>query len=78
MSRQEALTSYLQYYLPKIRYQPPLLSLTKQECDKMMSPVLISLLPKLHVNRNTSRAIIHGPEDLGGVYPTKPVCDSRY
>lgn len=65
--RQEALTSYLQYFLPKIRYQPPLLSLTKHECDKLMSPVYMSLLPKLHVNRNTARAIIHGPEDLGGL-----------
>jgi len=32
-----------------------------------MSPVFMALLPKLHLNRHTSRAIIHGPEELGGL-----------
>ena len=32
-----------------------------------MSIVLQALLPKLHINRNTSRAIIHGPDCLGGM-----------
>jgi hypothetical protein len=32
-----------------------------------MSIVLQALLPKLHINRNTVRAIIHGPEDYGGI-----------
>jgi hypothetical protein len=67
LTHQESLTGYLQYFLPKIWYQPPLLSLCKCECDKIMSPVYMALLPKLHVNRNTSRAIIHGPELYGGL-----------
>jgi hypothetical protein len=32
-----------------------------------MSIVLQALLPKLHINRNTVRAIIHGPEGYGGI-----------
>ena len=32
-----------------------------------MSLVMMALLPKLHLNRNTSRAIIFSPEELGGL-----------
>ena len=67
LTRQETLKSYIQYLLLKLRYQPPLLQLTKRECDKLMAPVLQAILPKMHINRNTSIAIIHGPEELGGL-----------
>jgi hypothetical protein len=67
LSRQDALMSYIQYLLPKLRFQPPVLSLTKQQCDKLISPIYMALLSKLHVNRNTSRTIIFGPERLGGL-----------
>jgi hypothetical protein len=67
LSRQDALMSYIQYLLPKLRFQPPVLSLTKHQCDKLISPIYMALLPKLHVNRNTSRTIIFGPERLGGL-----------
>jgi hypothetical protein len=50
-----------------MRYQPPLLSLTKKECDKLMIPILQALLSKLHVNRNTVRSIMYGPIELGGL-----------
>jgi hypothetical protein len=32
-----------------------------------MTIVLAALLPKLHVNRNTSRSIVFGPERYGGL-----------
>jgi hypothetical protein len=67
LTRQETLTSYIQYLFPKLRYQPPLLQLTKRKCDKLMTPVLQAILPKMHINQNTLRAIIHGPEELGGL-----------
>jgi hypothetical protein len=67
LNRKEALFSYIQYLLPKLRYQPLLLTLSKGECDKLMSPVLMALLLKLHLNRHMSRSIIHGPEELGGL-----------
>ena len=67
LSRQEALTAYIQYLLPKLRYQPPLLSLSQSECNQLQSTTLMALLPKLNVNRHTARSIIHGPEELGGM-----------
>jgi hypothetical protein len=67
LNRQDALMSYIQYLLPKLRFQPPVLSLTKRQCDKLVSPIYMALLPKLHINRHTSRSIIFGPERLGGL-----------
>jgi len=67
LSRQEALTSYIQYLLPKLRYQPPLLALTAKQCYTLQSIILQALLPKLHINRHTARSIIHGPSELGGL-----------
>jgi hypothetical protein len=32
-----------------------------------MTIILAALLPKLHVNRNTARSIIYGPEKYGGL-----------
>lgn len=67
LSRQAALTSYVHYLLPKLCYQPPLLSLTRNQCNKLMTPILQALLPKLHINRNMVRSIIYGPVILGGL-----------
>lgn len=67
LSRQEQLMSFIQYLIPKLRYQPPLLSLSKADCDKLMVPILKALLPKLHVNCNTARSIIFGPKEQGGL-----------
>jgi hypothetical protein len=67
LTRQEALMSYIQYLLPKLRYQPPLLALTQKQCNTIQSIVLQALLPKLHINRNTARSIVHGPAELGGL-----------
>lgn len=64
---QEALTSYVQYLLPKLRYQPPLLALTHKQCHALQSIALQALLPKLHINRHTARSIVHGPAELGGI-----------
>ena len=67
INRQQALVSYVQYLLPRLRYQPPLLSLSQRALEQLHSTVLSSLLPKLHVNRHTARSIIHGPQDYGGM-----------
>jgi hypothetical protein len=66
-TRHEALTSYIQYLLPKLRFQPPVLSLSQKECDKLTSMIMVALLPCLHVNRNTAHSIIFGPETYGGL-----------
>jgi len=67
INRQHALVSYIQYLLPKLRYQPPLLSLPQCALDKLQSTTLKAVLPKLNLNRNTARSIIHGPEEYGGL-----------
>ncbi|MFN9979842.1 MAG: hypothetical protein ACK53Y_08010, partial [bacterium] len=35
--------------------------------DKLQSTTLKAVLPKLNLNRNTARSIIHGPEEYGGL-----------
>lgn len=63
-----SLWSYILYFLPKVKYPAPALTLSESDCHTILSPALMALLPKLHINRNTSRAIIHGPESLGGMH----------
>jgi hypothetical protein len=67
LSRDTALVSYIQHSFPKLHYQMPALALTKGQCQHLTSIILMALLPKLHVNRNTSRNIVHGPVTLGGM-----------
>jgi hypothetical protein len=67
LTRADTLTSYVQHLLPKIRYQLPALSLSTADCNKLMTPLLKAALPKLHINRNTARSIVHGPVTLGGM-----------
>jgi hypothetical protein len=67
LSREEAILSYVQYLFPKLRLQLPDLPFTDHECNKLMSIILKAVLPKMHVNRNTARCIIHGPVILGSM-----------
>lgn len=45
----------------------PVLSLTKHDCDTLLSITLQAFLPKIHINRNTSRTIVHGPFSRGSL-----------
>jgi hypothetical protein len=67
LSKEEAITSYVQHLLPKLRFQMPALSLTKESCDKLLSVIFKAVLPRMHINRNTARSIIHDPIILGGM-----------
>ncbi len=67
LSRQDALYSFLLYFQPKVGFSLPVLSLSEEDCDFIQSPAINAALPKLHINRKTSRAIIFGPQDLGGL-----------
>jgi ribonuclease HI len=67
LNKEEAYLSYMTFFLPKIRFPLPALTLTEQQCAKIQSPALNALLPKLHFNRHTARSIIHGPIKFGGV-----------
>jgi hypothetical protein len=67
IQKEAALWSYLLYLLPKLTFPIIALTLSKQQCCQIQSPALGALLPKLHLNRNTSRSIIHGPIIYGGM-----------
>jgi hypothetical protein len=58
LNRAEAIAGYIQHLFPKVRFQLPVLSLSQKECDKLTSVPLAAFLPKVHVNRNTSRSIV--------------------
>ncbi len=65
--KKEVLWSFLLYFIPRISFSLPVLTLTEQECNKIMSPALMAALPKLHLNRHTARSILYGPELYGGL-----------
>ena len=68
----EAYCCLMQYIRPKINYPFPCVSLTETECRRIQAPILEALLPKLHLNRHTSRAVLFaGPRSGGLGHPEK-------
>jgi len=67
LNKEVALWSYLSYFLPKVTFPLPAMTLTATQCYRIQSPALQALLPKIHLNRNTARSIIHGPLIYGGM-----------
>jgi hypothetical protein len=54
IAREDALRSYLQYFIPKINFPLPVLSLTESQCSMLQSPALTAVIAKLHLNRHTA------------------------
>jgi hypothetical protein len=67
INRAEAFASFAQHLLPKLRFQMPVLSLTQTQWNKLSTIALAAFLPKIHINRNTTRSIVFGPYALGGL-----------
>jgi len=67
LTREESIAAYVQHLSPKLWFQLPVLSLSQKECDQLTSITLSAFLPKIHINRNTARSIVHGPFSLGGI-----------
>lgn len=61
LNREEALWSYLHYFIPRIGFPLPALSLIEKQCNSIQSPALKGMLPKLHLNQHTARSILYGP-----------------
>jgi hypothetical protein len=59
--------SYLLYFIPRIKFPLPALSLTEKQCTNFQPQALIAFLTKANMNRHTARSIIHGPEEYGGL-----------
>lgn len=67
LSRKDALWSFLLYIIPRVGYPLPVLTLTEQQCNKIMSPALKAVLPKLHLSKHTAGSIVYGPELYRGL-----------
>jgi hypothetical protein len=67
LNREEALTSYLQYFIPKIGFTLPTLALMEEQCYKIQSPALNICLQKVHLNQHTARSIFYDPKEYGGL-----------
>jgi hypothetical protein len=57
----------MQYIRPKITYPFPYVSLTEKQCRHIQAPVLAIVLPRLHLNRHTPRAVLFAGPRHGGL-----------
>ena len=67
MNKEAAMWPYLLYLLPKLLFPLMAMTFSETQCTQIQSPAQRALLPKLHLNRNTARSIIHGPALNGGM-----------
>jgi hypothetical protein len=57
----------MMYLWPKLTYPLPCSSLAQQQSRYVQAPALEALLPKLHLNRHTPRAVVFGPLQYAGL-----------
>ncbi len=67
MTPPEAYCSYMMFLRPRLLYPLPCSSLTQKQCRNIQAPALAALLPKLHLNRHTPRAVLFGGLKYGGL-----------
>jgi hypothetical protein len=67
LTQTEAYWSYLLFLRPRLTYPLPCTSLTQKQCRAIQAPALAVLLPKLHLNRHTPRAVLFGGLKYGGL-----------
>jgi len=67
LSPSEAYCCFMMYIRPKINYPLPCVSLTQAQCRYIQAPVLEAILPKLHLNRHTPRAVLFAGPRYGGI-----------
>ena len=59
-------------------YPLPCSSLTADTCHMIQAPALAALLPKLHLNRHSPRAIVYAGPKHGGLQITDLYIDQGY
>jgi hypothetical protein len=74
----EAYCCYMLYIRPKISYPPPCVSLTEQQCRHIQAPVLKAILPKLHLNCHSPRAVLFARPRYGGLGLAENYADLGY
>jgi hypothetical protein len=67
MTASEAYCCYMLYIRPKLTYPLPCVVLTQAQCHHIQAPVLEAILPKLHLNRHTPRAVLFSGPRYGGL-----------
>jgi hypothetical protein len=78
MTPSEAYWSYMMYLHPRLNYPLPCCLLTSAQCWTIQAPALAVLLPKLHLNRHTSRAVLFGSQKYGGLGLSELYTDQIY
>ena len=67
LSNYEAHIAYQSRYLSIAKYPLPVTIFTDSQLDEIQKPCMRLILPKLGVNRNMPRAVVYGPQLLGGM-----------
>jgi len=63
----EAYCCYMVYIRPRLTYPVACTSMTEKQCRHIQAPAVEAILPKLHLNRHTSHALLFAGERYGGV-----------
>ena len=67
ITRSQATIAWNSIYIPAITYPLVATYINEPVLTKIENKALSNFLPKMGYNRNTARAVIYGPETLGGV-----------
>ena len=66
LTRQEAWTFYYACYLPSVGYPLSCSSLSRSQLDTIQRKAMSIMVARCGYNRNTHKAILYGPLELGG------------
>jgi len=66
-NKKEAWLSYHAVWIPRMRYCLPLTTFTQQQCRRVQRSSFEAALPKMGLNRNFPRVVLHGPLKFGGL-----------
>jgi hypothetical protein len=67
LQRGESAMAYNSYYMASLSYGTSATSLDIKQCEGIQIPVVNAILPKMGVNRNTTRTVMFGTSKYGGL-----------
>jgi len=74
----EAYCCYMQYIRLRLTYPLACSTLMQQQCHYVQTPALEAILPKLHLNQHTLRAILVASSRYGGLEIPEKYTDQGY
>jgi len=78
MTPSEAYCCLMMYIRPKLNYPVPCVSMTEAQCRHIQAPILEAILPKLHLNRHSPRAVLFAGPKYGGLSIPETYVDLGY